>query len=122
MKTHTRHGADLLQRAAAQLGERAGLLLGYGIEIARHHHEKWDGSGYPDGLCGAAIPLSARLMAVADVYDALLSRRPYKEPMTHAAALVRITQGSGIHFDPAIVNALVEVQSQLIDIADHFQD
>jgi hypothetical protein len=53
------------------------------MEIARHHHERWDGSGYPDGLAGAAIPLSARLMAVADVYDALISRRPYKEPMPH---------------------------------------
>jgi putative two-component system response regulator len=122
MKTHTRHGADLLQRAAEQLGERAGMLLGFGIQIARHHHEKWDGSGYPDGLIGAAIPLSARLMAVADVYDALISRRPYKEPMSHADALARIAEGSGTHFDPAIVDALAEVQPQLIDIADHFQD
>ena len=122
MKTHTVQGADLLQRAVRRLGDRAGALLNYGIEIARHHHEKWDGSGYPDGLAGEAIPLSARLMAVADVYDALISRRPYKEPMSHAEALDRVELGCGTHFDPALVRALLEVQPRLIAIAEQWQD
>ncbi|MDL2338105.1 MAG: two-component system response regulator [Pseudomonadota bacterium] len=122
MKTHADVGADLLQRAADRLGDRAGPLLRYGIEIARHHHEKWDGSGYPAGLAGEAIPLSARLMAVADVYDALISRRVYKEPMGHDVALGRIAADSGKHFDPLVVRALFEVQASLTDIAQRFQD
>ncbi|MDP2005014.1 MAG: two-component system response regulator [Rubrivivax sp.] len=122
MKAHTRHGADLLQRAVDRLGERAGPLLQYGMEIARHHHEKWDGSGYPDGLAGEAIPLSARLMAVADVYDALISRRPYKDAMGHADALAWIEQGAGRHFDPLLVRALQDVQPQLIAIAEQWHD
>ncbi len=122
MKTHTTQGADLLQRAVAKLGADAGPLLRYGMQIARHHHEKWDGSGYPEGLVGDAIPLSARLMAVADVYDALISRRPYKEPMGHAQALAWIENNSGTHFDPTLVQGLREVQTQLIDIAQQWQD
>lgn len=122
MKTHTRHGADLLQRAVDHLGDRADPLLRFGIEIARHHHEKWDGSGYPDGLAGEAIPLSARLMAVADVYDALISRRPYKEAMGHAQAMAWIEQGAGRHFDPLLVCALRDVQPQLVAIAEQWHD
>ncbi len=87
------------------------------MEIARHHHEKWDGSGYPDGLAGEDIPLSARLMAVADVYDALISRRPYKEPMSHEAAVAWICNHSGSHFDPAVVDALEATQQRLREIA-----
>jgi putative two-component system response regulator len=122
MKTHTVQGADLLQRAADRLGERAGPLLRYAMQIARHHHEKWDGSGYPDGLAGEAIPLAARLMAVADVYDALISRRPYKEPMNHDLALASIERGSGSHFDPLLARALRDVQPQLITIARQWHD
>ena len=122
MKTHTFHGADLLQRAADRLGARAGPLLGYGIEIARHHHERWDGSGYPDGLVGAAIPLSARLLAVADVYDALISERPYKRALSHDQALRHIQAGSGTHFDPVIARALCDIQPVLVDIANQWHD
>lgn len=122
MKTHTTAGADLLQRASDRLGGDAGPLLHYGTQIARHHHEKWDGSGYPDGLAGEAIPLSARLMAVADVYDALISRRPYKQPMPHAAAVAFIRDGSGRHFDPAAVQALEACQQRFIEIASEWSD
>lgn len=122
MKTHAQRGGDLLQRAVDRLGERAGPLLHHAIQIARHHHEKWDGSGYPDGLAGTAIPLSARLMAVADVYDALINRRPYKTSMSHEQALAIIEQGSGSHFDPTLVQALRAVQPQLITIATQWQD
>ena len=122
MKTHADTGANLLQRAADRLGDRAGPLLRYGIEIARHHHEKWDGSGYPAGLVGEAIPLSARLMAVADVYDALVSRRVYKDPIDHDVALEMIVADSGKHFDPQLVRGLLEVRSDLISIAQKWQD
>ena len=116
MRTHPMHGWELLRRAAQRIGEQ-GLFLTYAMEIARHHHEKWDGSGYPDGLTGEDIPLSARLMAAADVYDALISRRPYKEPMSHEDALDWISSQSGSHFDPAVVEALHATKDRLRQIA-----
>jgi putative two-component system response regulator len=122
MKTHTTQGADLLKRAADKLGADAGPMLHYAMQIARHHHEKWDGSGYPDGLAGTNIPVAARLMAVADVYDALISRRPYKEPMSHPDALAWIEKQSGSHFDPSLVEALRAVQPQLMAIAQQWHD
>ena len=122
MRTHAVRGWELLRRAAERMGPEGGLYLRYGMEIARHHHEKWDGSGYPDGLAGAAIPLSARLMAVADVYDALISRRPYKAPMPHAEALRQIEAQAGRHFDPLLVQALLANQAALARIADEWQD
>jgi putative two-component system response regulator len=122
MKTHTHHGAELLQRAADRLGDDAGLLLKYGRQIALHHHERWDGGGYPDGLAGADIPLAARLMAVADVYDALISKRPYKEPMTHDEAMRYIRDGAGTHFDPQLVEALHHCQAEVIEITTRWRD
>ena len=122
MKTHAMRGWELLHRAAERMGHNGSLFLRYGMEIARHHHEKWDGSGYPDGLAGAAIPLSARLMAVADVYDALISRRPYKAPMPPAEALRYISDGAGQHFDPAVVRALHATVDQLDAIAARWCD
>jgi putative two-component system response regulator len=122
MKTHAEHGADLLQRAIDRLGDDAGLMLTYGKQIARHHHERWDGSGYPDGLTGEAIPLSARLMAVADVYDALISVRPYKQAMTHTEALAFIRAGSGSHFDPRVVQALECCVDEVRRIASRWAD
>ena len=74
-------------------------------ELARSHHEKWDGSGYPDGLRGDAIPISARLMSVADVYDALTSRRVYKPGIGHEQTLIEIQNGRGTHFDPDVADA-----------------
>ncbi|WP_200960170.1 HD-GYP domain-containing protein [Pelomonas sp. Root1217] len=122
MMTHAEHGADLLQRAIDRLGDDAGPMLTFGKQIARHHHEKWDGSGYPDGLTGEAIPLSARLMAVADVYDALISVRPYKRAMSHDEALAFIRGGSGSHFDPRVVEALNACLDEVRGIASRWAD
>jgi putative two-component system response regulator len=122
MKTHAMQGWEMLRRAAERMGHQGDRFLRYGMEIARHHHERWDGAGYPDGLGGAAIPLSARLMAVADVYDALISRRPYKEPMDHADAVAYIVAGSGGHFDPTVVQALLANQDTLQRIARQWSD
>jgi putative two-component system response regulator len=121
MKTHTLHGWEMLRRAAQRIDGDASFL-GYAMEIARHHHERWDGSGYPDRLSGRAIPLSARLMAVADVYDALISRRPYKEPMPHEQAVRHLLKGAGTHFDPALVQAMRACEQQFIDIAAAWHD
>ncbi|MBZ8139904.1 two-component system response regulator [Rubrivivax gelatinosus] len=122
MKTHTVHGGDLLQRALDHLGTDAGAMLVYARQIARHHHERWDGSGYPDGLAGEAIPLAARLMAVADVYDALISRRPYKQPLSHAEAMATIRDGAGRHFDPLLVDGLQACAARFAEIATRLQD
>lgn len=122
MQTHTARGAELLERAADRLGGQAGSLLKYGIQIARSHHERWDGSGYPDRLAGAAIPFAARLMAVADVFDALINRRPYKEPMDHERAMACIAQGSGTHFDPLVARAAAALRVELSAVASQWRD
>ncbi len=122
MRTHSMKGWEMLRRAAERMGHQGSLFLHYGMEIARHHHERWDGAGYPDALAGNAIPLSARLMAVADVYDALISRRPYKEAMSHEAARAYIEAHSGTHFDPQIVAGLVAMHDELQRIAREWSD
>ena len=91
-------------------------------EIAYSHQEKWDGSGYPEGLKGEAIPLSARLMALADVYDALISRRVYKEGMPHEQALAIISAGRGQHFDPDVVDAFLQLDTEFRAIAAQYAD
>jgi len=114
MKTHATIGADTLQSARRKYPRN--VLLNMGIAIARSHHEHWDGSGYPDGLAGEDIPLSARVMAVADVYDALRSKRPYKKPFTHAEAAKVIEDGAGTHFDPALVEAFKTVAARFDEV------
>ncbi len=121
MKTHTVRGWEILQRAVQHMGGDSAFLR-YAMQIARHHHERWDGRGYPDGLAGRDIPLAARLMAVADVYDALISRRPYKEPFPHSAAMEHLRAGAGGHFDPLVVRVALTVEPQLIAIARDWQD
>ncbi|MCX7201793.1 MAG: two-component system response regulator [Burkholderiales bacterium] len=116
MKTHTTLGKVAIESAELRLGKSVPFLR-YAKEIAHSHQEKWDGSGYPEGLAGDAIPVSARLMAIADVYDALISRRVYKPPFTHEAAMVIIEAGRGRHFDPDIVDAFVSIQWQCHEIA-----
>ena len=109
MKQHTVYGRDALALAEARLGQNSFLRLG--AEIAYSHHERWDGSGYPLGLKGKDIPAPGRLMALADVYDALISRRVYKLPYPHTQAVTIIVGGRGSHFDPAVVDAfLVEAE------------
>lgn len=121
MKTHTTLGRDAIQHAEDQLGICA-EFLSLAKEIAYSHQEKWDGSGYPQGLAGDDIPVSARLMAVADVYDALISRRVYKAGMPHAQAVEIIRQGRGTHFDPDICDAFLVCVEQFQTIAERFAD
>jgi putative two-component system response regulator len=121
MKTHTTLGCDAIEHAEEQLGMKVDFL-NMAKEIALCHQEKWNGSGYPQGLAGDAIPLSARLMAVADVYDALISRRVYKEGMSHDKAVNIIIEGIGTHFDPDIAEAFVEIQGEFRTIAHRFAD
>jgi putative two-component system response regulator len=110
VKTHTTIGHRALQSAVTAT-KNASLNLEIACQIVRHHHERWDGRGYPDKLKTDNIPLAARLMAIADVYDALRSQRPYKRPMSHKEAMEIIVKDSGSHFDPACVRALVESES-----------
>lgn len=121
MKTHTTLGYEAILRAEQALGLDMPFLR-FAKEIAHAHQEKWDGSGYPLGLAGEAIPASARLMAVADVYDALISRRVYKPPMPHAEALAIMRQGRGSHFDPDVIDAFLAVEQDFLAIARRFAD
>jgi putative two-component system response regulator len=121
MKTHTTLGRDAIDHAERALGTDVEFLR-LAKEIAYSHQEKWDGSGYPQGLAGDAIPVSARLMALADVYDALISRRVYKEPMSHAQAVGILVAGRGSHFDPDITDAFVAIQDQFKATAQRFSD
>jgi putative two-component system response regulator len=121
MKTHTTLGRDAIAHAEQQLGMDVDFLR-LAKEIAYAHQEKWDGSGYPEGLAGDAIPISARLMAVADVYDALISRRVYKEGMPHEQAVRIIVDGRGSHFDPDICDAFVACLPTFQEIAARFAD
>jgi putative two-component system response regulator len=121
MKTHTTLGRDAIAQAEQALGLEVAFLT-MAKEIAYSHQEKWDGSGYPEGLAGDKIPIPARLMAVADVYDALISRRVYKEPMPHAEAIKIIEIASGHHFDPDVVDAFLQIHQQFYAIALTYAD
>jgi len=121
MKKHTTYGYDAIV-AAESLIEEDGQFLSFAKEIALYHQEKWDGSGYPEGLAGEAIPISARLMAVADVYDALISKRVYKPAFSHEKASAIIIEGKGQHFDPDMVDAFIEIADQFKEIAAKFTD
>ncbi len=121
MKSHTTIGRDTLQAAEQRLG-RPVPFLRCAQEIAYSHQEKWDGSGYPQGLAGDAIPIAARLMALADVYDALISRRVYKPAFAHEQAVSLIEAGSASHFDPDVVRAFSRVQGAFQAIAWEFAD
>jgi response regulator RpfG family c-di-GMP phosphodiesterase/serine/threonine protein kinase len=111
MQTHTTIGADLLQKVLHQYGTGVRFLR-TAVELARHHHERWDGSGYPDRLAGDAIPLSARLFALCDVYDAIRSRRAHRPGLSHHAAVQVITETSPGHFDPRLIDVFQAVASQ----------
>jgi putative two-component system response regulator len=121
MKTHTTLGRDAIVAAESLLSTTSGFLQ-TAREIAHHHQEKWDGTGYPDGLAGNAIPLPAQLMAVADVYDALISRRSYKQPFSHQSAVDIIEQGRGGHFNPDIVDTFLEIHPAFDGVARSLAD
>ncbi len=121
MKTHTTLGRDAIQAAEDRLGAPVEFLT-MAKEIALYHQEKWDGSGYPTGAAGEDIPASARIMAVADVYDALISRRVYKEGMPHEKAVGIMREGRGTHFDPDVLDAFLALQDEFLAIAEQFSD
>jgi putative two-component system response regulator len=121
MQTHAGLGAEAIEHAE-QDAERPVPFLAIAKEIARHHHERWDGGGYPDRLAGEAIPLAARLMALADVFDALISRRVYKAPVSLDGARQMICAGRGTHFDPDVVDAFLSDLPQFSDIASRYGD
>ena len=121
MKTHTTLGREAIEHAEKELGADVEFLT-MAKEITYSHHEYWDGSGYPEGLRQDAIPISARLMALADVYDALISRRVYKQAMPHAEAVQVIAPLRGIQFDPDVLDAFLEIQDQFYAIARSYWD
>jgi putative two-component system response regulator len=116
MKTHSAFGANTLNAVLAR--HPGNRFLRMGVDVARSHHEKWDGSGYPDGLAGAAIPLSGRITALADFYDALRSKRCYHEPFTHENTRRMIREGRGTHFDPDVVDAFMALEAEFERVRD----
>lgn len=120
MKTHTTAGRDIIMHAI-ELVPDAGYL-NEAKNLAACHHERWDGRGYPEGLAGEEIPLSARIMAVADVFDALISRRSYKEPFSFEAAISIIREGVGSHFDPQVAGAFLRAEDEVRRVAESFRD
>jgi putative two-component system response regulator len=121
MKTHAALGRDAIEHAESWLGMNLEFLT-MAKEIAHFHHERWDGDGYPEGLSGDDIPVSARLMAVADVYDALISRRVYKDRIAHEVAVAMIVADKGSRFDPDVVDAFVGIQEEFRAIATQYAD
>ncbi len=124
IKRHTIYGSEAIKRTEAVLG--ASSFLQYAKELAEFHHERWDGSGYPHGLKGNEIPISARMMMLADIYDALISKRPYKEPLSHQEAFKIITEGDGRtmpeHFDPDVLNAFRRIHTEFERITRDFAE
>ncbi len=116
MKTHTTLGAETLRQVRMNYPHNS--FINMGIEIAHFHHERWDGKGYPEGLSGEKIPLCARVMAVVDVYDALRSKRCYKNPISHEESRDIIIKEGGTQFDPGIVEAFAEIQDSFRKTAD----
>ena len=121
MQAHTTIGADTLREVARRYPFATGFLH-MAIDIARSHHERWDGTGYPDRLAGDDIPLVGRLVAITDVYDALRSRRVYKPGLSHHTSVLTMTEGSPGHFDPALVEVFRRVAPQFDRIFREFGD
>jgi response regulator RpfG family c-di-GMP phosphodiesterase len=121
MQAHTTIGADTLREVARRHPFATGFLH-TAADIARHHHERWDGTGYPDRLGGVDIPLAARLLTLADVYDALRSRRVYKPGLSHTTAVMALTEGSPGHFDPALLEVFGRVAGQFDRVFREFND
>jgi putative two-component system response regulator len=118
IKQHTVIGAHTLEQVYQLYPHNHFIAMG--IEIARSHHERWDGRGYPDGLKGTSIPLSARIVSLADVYDALRSERCYKQALPHEEALAQIVQGAGTQFDPRLAKVFLEHEGELAQVRDRY--
>jgi putative two-component system response regulator len=121
MRSHTTLGHDAIVRAEKTLGRTSPLLV-LAKELTLSHQEKWNGKGYPQGLSGTQIPLSARIVALADVFDALICSKVYKDGISHDAAVKVIVSERGEHFDPEVVDAFMEVHSQFEAAAKRFAD
>jgi putative two-component system response regulator len=121
MKTHARLGSDAIDLAEQDIDQPVEFLA-LAKEVARSHHERWDGKGYPDGLAEDEIPVSARLMSLADVFDALISKRVYKEAIPFEEALEIITAERGRQFDPDVTNAFLAAFDEFTAIAERHQD
>lgn len=119
MKTHVTIGVEVIKRIEANTENKS--FLEHAEKIAAGHHERWDGKGYPAGLAGFDVPLEARLMAIADVYDALVSRRPYKEPFSVEVARDIILEGRGTQFDPVLVDIFSQVSDEFAAIVEQFE-
>jgi response regulator RpfG family c-di-GMP phosphodiesterase len=113
MRKHPAHGRAVIENAERAAGVRDDLTLAIAKDIVYTHHERWDGSGYPEGVRGAQIPIPGRIMAVVDVYDAIRTRNLYKAPLSQDEAVAFILNGKGTHFDPAVVDAFVQVSPML---------
>jgi putative two-component system response regulator len=122
MQHHCVAGRDAIVAASSKLGDGNNAYLKCAAEIAYFHHEHWDGSGYPDARAGDTIPISARLMAVADVYDALITERVYKDAYSHEKAVQIMTLERGAHFDPDVLDAMLSVSDKFKEIACRYQD
>jgi putative two-component system response regulator len=121
MRTHAQLGSDAIEKVERDL-KRSALFLSVIKQIARSHHERWDGGGYPDGLAGEAIPVAARLVALADVFDALISRRPYKEPVSPDEARDIIAEGRGVRFDPDVTDAFLANFDEFLAIVERYPE
>jgi putative two-component system response regulator len=122
MQRHAELGAAAIATAQGEVGNKNTSFLEYARQIAYSHHERWDGTGYPRRLAGQAIPLAGRLMAIADVYDALISRRVYKSALPHDAAIAIMREESGRHFDPEILQVMLSIAGRFDEIARRFSD
>jgi adenylate cyclase len=111
MRRHPEYGRAVILAAEQEVGVRDDHTLSLAKEIVYTHHERWDGTGYPQGLAGEAIPVAGRIVALVDVYDAVVTHRPYRPPMSHAEVVDLITRGSGSHFDPDVVAAFLRVEA-----------
>ncbi|MFC1833992.1 HD domain-containing phosphohydrolase [Thermodesulfobacteriota bacterium] len=110
MKTHTLIGGEALEESVRKLGQKS--FLSMGKDVAYYHHEKWNGSGYPHGLAGEDIPIAARIVSVADVYDAVTSKRRYKPAFTHEESAKILLEGKGSHFDPVLIDIFLEAEDE----------
>ena len=115
MQGHSAIGSEII-------GSQGSDLLKISATIAKTHHEKWDGSGYPDGLKGEEIPIEGRIAAIADVFDALTAKRPYKQPWPTEKALGLIREESGAHFDPTIVEVFLQIVPEILEIQELYSD
>ncbi|HEY5973886.1 MAG TPA: HD domain-containing phosphohydrolase, partial [Geobacteraceae bacterium] len=122
VKKHTLYGRDTIANAEARVGALDADLLHYAKDIAYSHHERWDGTGYPEGLRGEQIPWPGRLMALADAYDAMVSRRVYQEAVPHEEAVRIISEGRGTLFDPDVVDAFLRIEAQWRQISSELAD